>query len=82
MDEESKHILVHGNFGSGTTTLVEYVLQTYANDLQDHFFGESFKLECGPDDYDNIRLIASLKDLLQELAPRDHKIWWPSFLLQ
>lgn len=50
---------MHRNFGYGTTTLVEYVLQTYANDLQDHFFGEIFKLECGLDDYDNIRLIAS-----------------------
>jgi hypothetical protein len=59
MDEESKHILVHGNFGYGTTTPMEYVLQTYANDLQDHCFGEIFKLECGLDDYDNIRLIAS-----------------------
>ncbi len=43
MDEKSKRILVHGNFGYGTTTPVEYVLQTYANDLQDHFFGEILK---------------------------------------
>jgi hypothetical protein len=83
MDKESKHILVHGNFGYGTTTLVEYVLQTYANDLEDHFFGGIFKLECGPDDYDNIRLTAShgQKDLLRELAPTNHKVLWPSFLL-
>jgi len=74
MDKESKHILVHGPYGSGTTTLVEYVLQTYANVLRDHFFGGIFKLECGPDDYDNIRLIASQKDLLQQLAPGDHEI--------
>jgi hypothetical protein len=82
MDKESKHILVHGPYGSGTTTLVEYVLQTYANVLRDHFFGGIFKLECGPDDYENIRLIASQKDLLQQLAPGDHEVWWPSFLLQ
>ncbi len=61
---------------------MEYVLQTYANDLQDHFFGQTFKLECGLNDYENIILIASQKDLLQELAARNHEVWWPSFLLQ
>ncbi|KAH8945430.1 hypothetical protein BDL97_12G040300 [Sphagnum fallax] len=74
MDVVSKYILVHGNLGCGKTSLVEYVIQRYAEDLLNRFSGGIYKLQYGTDDCDNIKLLTSQKGLLRELTPADHEI--------
>jgi hypothetical protein len=54
LDVVSKRILVHGNLGCGKTSLVEYVIQRYAEDLLNRFSGGIYKLQYGTDDCDNI----------------------------
>ncbi|KAH9545574.1 hypothetical protein CY35_12G054900 [Sphagnum magellanicum] len=74
LDVVSKRILVHGNLGCGKTSLVEYVIQRYAEDLLNRFSGGIYKLQYGTDDCDNIKLLTSQKGLLRELTPADHEI--------
>jgi hypothetical protein len=74
MDVASKYILVHGNLGCGKTSLVEYVIQRYAEDLLNRFSGGIYKLQYGMDDCDNIKLLTSQKGLLRELTPADHEV--------
>ncbi len=74
MDVVSKYILVHGNLGYGKTSLVEYVIQRYAEDLLNRFSGGIYKLQYGTDDCDNIKLLTSQKGLLRELTPADHEV--------
>jgi hypothetical protein len=74
LDVVSKYILVHGNLGCGKTSLVEYVIQTYAKHLLNRFPGGIYKLQYGMDDCDNIKLLTSQKGLLRELTPADHEV--------
>jgi hypothetical protein len=74
MDVASKHILVHGNLGCGKTSLVEYVIQRYAEDLLNRFSGGIYKLQYGMDDCDNIKLLTAQKGLLRELTAADHEV--------
>jgi hypothetical protein len=58
------HIIVHGKFGVRKTTLMEYVRQKYARDLDDTFHGGVFQMKYGHD----CDIIASQGELLRQLT--------------
>jgi DNA replication protein DnaC len=57
-------IIVHGKFGVGKTSLVEYVRQKHAMVLYDTFPGGIFQMKYGHD----CNIIASQGELLRQLT--------------
>jgi hypothetical protein len=66
-----KNILVHGAFGYGKTTLVKYVLDNYAKELNIIFHGGIFHMRYGPNDNE---VLSCQKELIRALHPNPQEV--------